>query len=166
MTWRWAYDGASIPADDAYKLGRAFDLDLGVLTGPGGIIRKTGTTFHLLGPHERRNIALRPGSSIVDVLQLASQYHEAGRRKELIELLAATGTSADPCFWALGSAIAQALPDGDRERTMLLGLTANRESLESAAQQPRPVETPTLFGNRTPSMFGDDPPTLFEGSKP
>ena len=27
LTWRWAYDGEAIPADEAYKLGRAFDLD-------------------------------------------------------------------------------------------------------------------------------------------
>ena len=26
LTWRWAYDGDAIPADEAYKLGRAFDI--------------------------------------------------------------------------------------------------------------------------------------------
>jgi putative DNA methylase len=164
LTWRWAYEGAPIPADDAYKLARAFDLDLGTLASPGSILRKAGSTFHLLGPDERRDIKLRPGSSLVDVLQVAAQLHEAGRRKELIGLLAESGFSTDPGFWALGSAIAQALPDGDREKTMLLGLTANRASLATAAQSSRPVEVPSLFGNKTPSMFGDDPPTLFEGS--
>jgi len=166
LTWRWAYDGAAIPADDAYKLGRAFDLDLNVLASPGNVLRKAGTSFHLLGPHDRRGIELGPGSSLVDVLQVAAQYHESGRRKELVQLLGDSGVSADPGFWALASAIAQALPDGDRERTMLLGLTANREAISAAAQNSRPMETPSLFGTRTPSMFGDDPPTLFEGRKP
>ena len=26
LTWRWAYNGESIPADEAYKLERALDL--------------------------------------------------------------------------------------------------------------------------------------------
>jgi hypothetical protein len=163
LTWRWAYDGEAIPADEAYKLGRAFDIDFADLTKPEGLVKKTGDTFYLLGPQDRRNVKVAPGSSLVDVLQVACQLHDAGQRKELVDLLGATGAGTEPGFWALGSAIAQALPDGDREKTMLLGLTANREALATAAQQSRPMETPSLFGNKTPSLFGDDPPTLFEG---
>lgn len=166
LTWRWAYDGEAIPADEAYKLGRAFDIDFADLTKPEGLVKKTGDTFHLLGPQDRRNVKVATGSSLVDVLQVACQLHDAGRRKELVELLGATGAGTEPGFWALASAIAQALPDGDREKTMLLGLTANRETLAVAAQHSRPTEVQSLFDNRTPSMFGDDPPTLFEGSTP
>jgi len=166
LTWRWAYDGEAIPADEAYKLGRAFDLDFADLTRPDGIVKKTGDMFHLLGPQDRKNVKIGPGSSLVDVLQVACQLHDAGRRSELVELLGATGAGTEPGFWALGSAIAQALPDGDREKTMLLGLTANQETLTSAAQNSRPMEAPSLFAIETPSLFGDDRPTLFEGSKP
>lgn len=165
LTWRWAYDGEPIPADEAYKLGRAFDIDFAELTRPDGLVKKTGDTFHLLGPQERKTVKVAPGSSLVNVLQAACQLHDAGRRKELVDLLGSTGAGTEPGFWALGSAIAQALPDGDREKTMLLGLTANQETLAAAAQHSRPIEMPSLFGNTTPSIFGDDPPTLFEGSK-
>lgn len=166
LTWRWAYDGEAIPADEAYKLGRAFDIDFADLTNSDGLVKKTGDTFHLLGPQDRRNVKVATGSSLVDVLQVACQLHDAGRRKELVDLLGATRAGTEPGFWALASAIAQALPDGDREKTMLLGLTANQEVLAAAAQHSRPTEVQSLFGNRTPSMFGDDPPTLFEGSTP
>jgi len=165
LTWRWAYDGEAIPADEAYKLGRAFDLDFSEMAGSDGMIEKAGDKFTLLGPDERRSVAIEPGASLVDVLHAACQLHDAGRRDELASLLSASGASNEPGFWALASAIAQALPDGDRERTMLLGLTGNREAIEQAAKRAEPVaDMPSLFGTRNPSLFGDEDPTLFDRS--
>ena len=54
LTWRWAYLTASIPADEAYKLERAFDVDLGHLCRPGGFARQSGSNFSLLGPRSAR----------------------------------------------------------------------------------------------------------------
>ena len=53
---------------------------------------------------------------------------------------------AEPSFWAAGRALAQTLPDGAKERTMLLGLTGNREALaEAAAKTTTSIEELTLF---------------------
>lgn len=149
LTWRWAYDGEAIPADEAYKLGRAFDLDLTDLARPGDFIAKTGDSFRLLAPHERKDPKLATTPSLIDVLHLAARYHDAGRRNELAELLGATGMGAEPGFWATASAISESLPDGDRERTMLLGLTGNRDLLAQAAARHvgTTVEELTLFGD-------------------
>jgi hypothetical protein len=133
LTWRWAYQTAAIPADEAYKLERAFDVNIGRLAGPSGLARRAGSTFALLGPHERRRIRLSAAPSLVDVLHLACQLHDAGRRKDLEELLGATGAGTEPAFWAMARALAETLPDRDRERTMLLGLTGNRDALAAAA---------------------------------
>ncbi len=165
LTWRWAYDGESIPADEAYKLGRAFDLDFQELARPGGMIKKSGDTFTLLDPQDRRDIPLGSGASLVDVLHVACQLHDQGRRKELADLLGESRAGTEPGFWALAAAVAETLPDGNRERTMLLGLTANREALEAAASHTRAADTPSLFGpGRTPPMFGVHQPDLSEGS--
>src|SRR5438105_8192182 len=43
LTWRWAYLTASIPADEAYKLEKAFDVDLGDLSRPSGFARRAGS---------------------------------------------------------------------------------------------------------------------------
>lgn len=133
LTWRWAYDGEPIPADEAYKLGRAFDIDLTELARPGDLIAKTGDSFKLLGPHERKNVKIAAIPSPIDVMHAAAQFHDAGRRNELEELLGTTGMGGEPGFWAAATAIAQSLPDGNRERTMLLGLTGNRDQLVQAA---------------------------------
>jgi len=39
----------------------------------------------------------------------------------------------EPSFWAMARALAEILPDGNKERTMLLGLTGNRDALSMAA---------------------------------
>jgi putative DNA methylase len=133
LTWRWAYDGDAIPADEAYKLGRAFEIDLADLARPGDLISKTRDSFQLLAPHERKDIKLSATPSLIDVLHLAARYHDTGRRSELAELLGATGMGSEPGFWATATAIAESLLDGNRERTMLLGLTGNKEQLTQAA---------------------------------
>jgi putative DNA methylase len=149
VTWRWAYDGLPIPADEAYMLCRAFDADLDDLTRSNGLVKKQGSgkdlQYRLLGPDDRRKIELGPAPSLVDVLHIACQLHDQGRRNELAELLGATGAGNEPGFWAMTTAIAEALPDGDRERTLLLGLGGNREGLsEAAARHTGPVEALTL----------------------
>jgi hypothetical protein len=82
-------------------------------------------------------------------MHLAAQFHDAGRRNELAELLGATGMGSEPGFWATATAIAESLPDGNRERTMLLGLTGNKEQLAQAAAKHvgTSVEELTLFGD-------------------
>lgn len=146
LTWRWAYLTASIPADEAYKLERAFDVDLSHLSRPGGIVKQLGSNFSVLGPHERKNIRIGPSPTLVDALHAACQLWDTGRRKELEELLAATGMGATPTFWSAARALAQCLPESERERTMLLGLEGNRDNLaEAASKLNTRVEELTLF---------------------
>lgn len=146
LTWRWAYLTAAVPADEAYKLERAFDVDLGGLAHPGGLAKQTGSNFALLGPHERKGLRLSIAPPIVDVLHVACQLWDAGRRRELEAVLGATGAGVEPGFWAMARALAEVLPDGNKERTMLLGLTGNRDALsEAAVRSTATVEELTLF---------------------
>ena len=146
VTWRWAYLTASIPADEAYKLEKAFDVDLGILCGPRGFARQAGSSFTLLGPQDRKGIKLSASPPLIDVLHLACQLWDVGRRRELEGVLGATGMGAEPGFWSMARALAEVLPDGDRERTMLLGLTGNRDALaQAAARSQRPLRNSTLF---------------------
>jgi putative DNA methylase len=146
LTWRWAYLTAAIPADEAYKLERAFEVDFGQLTGPNGFAHQSGSNFSLLGPHERKGLKLSVSPSLIDVLHLACQLWDAGRRRELETLLGATGMGTEPGFWATARALAEILPDGSKERTMLLGLNSNRDALsEAAAKSTASIDELTLF---------------------
>jgi putative DNA methylase len=146
LTWRWAYLTGSIPADEAYKLEKAFDVDLGHLCRPRGFARQSSSNFTLLGPQDRRGLKLSASPPLIDVLHLACQLWDAGRRRELEEMLGATGMGVEPGFWALARALAEILPDDNRERTMLLGLTGNRDALsQAAARSTTTFEELTLF---------------------
>jgi adenine-specific DNA methylase len=146
LTWRWAYLTATIPADEAYKLEKAFDIDLGHLSRAGGFARQSGSNFSLLGPQDRKGLRLTASPSLIDVLHLACQLWDAGRRRELEELLGATGMGVEPGFWAAASLLAEVLPEGNRERTMLLGLSGNRDALtQAAAKSTMTIEELTLF---------------------
>jgi hypothetical protein len=133
LTWRWAYLTASIPADEAYKLEKAFDVDLGHLCRSGGFAQQSGSNFNLLGPQERKGLKLSTAPALIDVLHRACQLWDEGRRRELEAVLGATGMGVEPGFWAMARALAEVLPDGNKERTMLLGLTGNRDALSQAA---------------------------------
>jgi hypothetical protein len=146
LTWRWAYGSAALPIDEVFKLERAFDVDVDQLASGSGLVRRNGSTVTLLGPQDRRDLELSNSPALVDVLQLACRLWDAGRRNDLETVLSATGMASEPSFWAAATALAEVLPDGDKERTMLLGLTGNRDRLaQAAAGRDQSLERMVLF---------------------
>jgi adenine-specific DNA methylase len=159
LTWRWAYNGESIPADEAYKLERALDVDLSALVGHDGVAEKSGSSFALKGPEDRKGLKLGTSPLMIDVLHHACNLWDSGRRKELEQALADTGMGASTAFWSLARALAEVLPEGNRERTMLLGLTGNMDALSEAAAKaatPRFEQQALNWdGSAQPKMFTD-----------
>ena len=146
LTWRWAYGRLALPMDEVFKLERAFDVDVDELASRDGLIRRNGSTVTLLGPQDRRDLELSSSPAMVDVLHMACRLWDAGRRSDLETVLAATGMAGEPGFWAAATALAEVLPDGDKERTMLLGLTGNRDRLAQAAgERDQAFERMVLF---------------------
>jgi putative DNA methylase len=145
LTWRWAYGAARIPVDEAQKLGKAFHIEVDELGGVDGLAETSRESYGLRGPDERKRIPLGPIPAMVDVLQLACQLHDSGRRRELAELLASTGSAEETAFWATARAIAESLSDGNRERTMLVNLLGGREQVVAAAREAQPSEAMRLF---------------------
>jgi putative DNA methylase len=146
LTWRWAYGAEAIPVDEAQKLGKAFRVDVTDHDGPDGLVAKKGSNYVLNGADVRRKIALAASPAIIDVLQLACRVHDSGRRREAAELLGATGLAQVSIFWASARAIAECLPDGNRERTMLVNFLGGRDGVvEAAAQSTTALEELRLF---------------------
>jgi putative DNA methylase len=103
------------------------------MSGPTGFVRRSGSSFSVLGPHERKGLKVSTSPLLIDVLHICCQLWDAGRRKELEEVLGATGLGVEPSFWGTARALAETLPDGSKERTMLLGLTGNRDAITEAS---------------------------------
>lgn len=147
VTWRWAYLTVPIPDDEAIKLSRAFSVRLDDITRPGGMAQQRGKTFTLLGPHERKDIRLRPDSPIIDVLHVVTQLWDGGRIAEAVEVLAASGFGGTPGFWNIARTIGELLPEGDRERTMFQSLTTSQDRLaaDAAKHHGASMDALTLF---------------------
>jgi hypothetical protein len=145
LTWRWAFGAARIPVDEAQKLGKAFNVEANELNGVDGLIETARDTYALRGPDDRRRIKLGVSPSLIDVLHVSSKLFEQGRRKELAEILASSGFAEEPAFWAAARAIAESLPDGDRERILLVNLLGGESQTIEAARRAAPTEALRLF---------------------
>jgi adenine-specific DNA methylase len=158
ITWRWAYGTASLPMDEVFKLEKAFDIDIDALSAGDGLVRRNGSTVTLVGPQDRHDLELSSSPALVDVLHMACRLWDVGRRSDLETILAATGMAGEPSFWAAATALAEVLPEGDRERTMLLGLTGSRDRLTQAAGERDPAyESMVLFEDGQLSLGTAEP---------
>ena len=142
VSWRWAYLTVPIPDDEAIKLSRAFSVSLDDARLAGGMIHRAGKKFSLLGPHQRRDLRIRPDSPVIDFLHLAAQLWDAGRSSDVVDLLAWSSHGDAPGFWDLARVLSELLPEGERERTMYQSLTTSQERLSrQAAEQANRVFT-------------------------
>ena len=133
VSWRWAYLTVPIPDDEAIKLSRAFSVSLDDARLAGGMIHRAGKKFSLLGPHQRRELRIRPDSPVIDFLHLAAQLWDSGRSGDVVDLLAWSGHGDAPGFWDLARVLSELLPEGERERTMYQSLTTSQERLSRQA---------------------------------
>ena len=147
VSWRWAYLTVPIPDDEAIKLSRAFSVSLDDTRLAGGMIHRAGKKFSLLGPHQRRDLQIRPDSPIIDFLHLAAQLWDSGRSADVVDLLAWSGHGDAPGFWDLARVLSELLPEGERERTMYQLLTTSQERLsrQAAAQADRVFAQGEMF---------------------
>ncbi|MCX7680466.1 MAG: hypothetical protein N2508_00615, partial [Anaerolineae bacterium] len=155
LLWRWTYNHARVPFDDARKLAAAVGMELTEHWGPGGLVAKEGEYVRVRPPWERardpRFVARAAGEArgasmvtvtskvtvtMVDALHWALALWDANRIADLQEHLAAT-FGENEVFWQVVQAVADALPEGDRERALLQGLLYGRQHYVRGPRQLR-----------------------------
>jgi len=149
LLWRWTYNNARAPFDDARKLGQAVGVEVTEHWGRGGFIKKEKEYIRVLGPRAREKHLLEgrdadslgPSAMMIDVLHRCLLLWQRSDRKAIGEVLMATGYGAKDIFWQVAQAISEVLPEGDKERQLLQGFLYGRQQYEAAAK----VEQRTLF---------------------
>ncbi|MCD5408790.1 hypothetical protein LR090_06190 [Candidatus Bipolaricaulota bacterium] len=124
LLWRWSYGRGLVPYDEARKLSQSMGVDLEQLVRQG-LVKKNGSYMRLLGPKDRPALPKAP-EHMIDALHQAALYWEQGKERELEEVLAGQFGAQEP-FWQVAQAIAETLPDGDKERQLLHGLLSRRD---------------------------------------
>jgi len=137
LLWRWTYNHARVPFDEASKLARAVGAEISDLWSRSGFVQKDKEYVRVLGPRERardeRFMERERYNTLVDALHKASLLWEQNHREALGQHLAqyASGDT----FWRVAQAISDVLPEGDREKQLLQGLLNVRGRTGSLPRQ-------------------------------
>ena len=132
LLWRWTYNSAKLPFDDARKLSQAVGIELTEYWNKG-FVKKEKELIRVLSATERgSNFLKQAPENMVDVLHQALLMWSKNDRKGISELLSHTGHVANDDFWRLAQAISEVLPEGDREKQMLQGFLYGKESYGKA----------------------------------
>jgi adenine-specific DNA methylase len=126
LLWRWSYGQKNLEFDEARKLAQARGVDLELLSRKGLVRIQRGIT-RLLPPEDRERWPERP-QTMIDALQRAAVFWMRGQEKELDELLENTYGHLE-AFWQVAQAIAETLPEEEKERRLLHGLLGHRKAV-------------------------------------
>ncbi|QUV82879.1 DUF1156 domain-containing protein [Chloracidobacterium sp. D] len=133
LLYRWTYNHARVPFDEVRKLAQGIGVELATLWGEGGLVEKQKEYIRLPLPLERarsRNFAGKTGfDTLIDAMHYAVWLWEQNEPKRLKEHLGLT-YGDNEIFWQVAQAIAEVLPDGDKEKQLLQGLLYGRKSYQ------------------------------------
>jgi adenine-specific DNA methylase len=125
LLWRWTYNNTRVPFDEARKLATAVGTELTSLWNGGNLVSKEKEYVRVLGPKDREKdtkfMRQENFRTMVDALHRAVLYWERNEREKLKEHLSRT-YGANDSFWQVAQAIAEVLPEGDKEKQLLQGL--------------------------------------------
>jgi hypothetical protein len=122
--------------DDALRIAKAEGVNLDRLADQDTFIKKTRKYIYVHGPQDRN--AVQQVNNMVDAMHLACTMWEQGRGKDQIgKMLAKHGYSQSPSFWQFCQAIAECLPEGNKEKQWLERMLMSKDQyqqMESAGE--------------------------------
>jgi adenine-specific DNA methylase len=130
LLWRWMFGNAKVRFDDAIKLSRPLGVELTSLWD-GGFVKKEKEFVRVLNPIERvkdKTFMRRKPTTMIDVLHRCLILWEKGSREQIKELLNETGYAKNEMFWQTAQAIAEVLPEGDKEKQLIQGLLYGKDT--------------------------------------
>jgi hypothetical protein len=130
VLYRWNYGGARVHFDDARKLAQSCSIDLTREWGRRRFIKKEKEFIRVLGPQDRNTKEIRDTSELIDILHRVLLLWEKSRRDEMVELLRESGYGESEAFYRVAQAISETLPIESKEKKLLDGFLAGRESLK------------------------------------
>jgi putative DNA methylase len=145
LLYRWTYNHARVHFDEARKLAQGAGVELTSLWEAGGLVEKDKEYVRLPMPMERARyphfVKRTHFATMIDALHYAAWLWEQNDQTRLQDHLAAT-YGGNEIFWQVAQAIAEVLPQNDKEKQLLQGLLYGRRSLQSA----RDKQAGSLFG--------------------
>jgi adenine-specific DNA methylase len=122
VLWRWAYGNADVPFDDARKLAQALGAEPDELLSKKGMLNKKGDKVSMFEPWDRKDEYLgepKHGmpAPMVDVIHRACKLID--KNEDISKFIEESGYAKDESIKKVIQAIAEILPEGDKERRLL-----------------------------------------------
>jgi len=129
LLWRWTYNSAKVPFDDARLLAQAIGMEITDQWGTG-FVKKDKELVSVSGPKERDRSFLEREKfdNMVDVLHACLLWWEQNNRKAISQVLEKSGYRESNSFWQMAQAVSEILPDGNKEKQMIQGFLYARSS--------------------------------------
>jgi putative DNA methylase len=138
LLYRWTYNHARVPFDEARKLAQSVGVELERLWGEGGLVQREKEYVRVPTPLQRAkstNFTRKTKfETMMDALHYAVWLWDQNERKRLLDHLLKTYGS-DEIFWQVAQAIAEVLPEEDEEKRLLQGLLHGWRSPQKDTQQ-------------------------------
>jgi putative DNA methylase len=130
LLWRWTYNSAKVHFDDARKLAQAVGIEITEQWG-NGFIKKDKEFISVSDAKERgvKFLETEKFENMIDVLHACLLCWEQNKKKAIQGILEETGNLSNNAFWQVAQAIADVLPEGEKEKQMLQGFLYGKEGL-------------------------------------
>lgn len=146
VLWRWEYGEVRAPFDEARKLAQSCGIDLAQKwAARKGFIVKEKQFVRVLGPQMRTLEDLSNADELIDVLHRVlllwarppteSPPTENSHREEMLRVLRDSGFGDSEAFYRVAQAISETLSIESREKKLLDGFLAGRESVREQMKQ-------------------------------
>ena len=135
VLWRWEYGETRVPFDEARKLAQSCGVDLAQEWGGSSFIKKEKQFIRVLGPQMRTLDDLSGVDGLIDVLHYVLLLWERSQRDEMLQVLRDSGFGDTEAFYRVAQAISETLPIESREKKLLDGFLAGRESVREQMRQ-------------------------------
>ncbi|MFW9996238.1 MAG: DUF1156 domain-containing protein [Candidatus Odinarchaeota archaeon] len=128
VLWRWNFQEAKVPFDDAKKLAQSAGIDLEKEWNKG-FISKTKEYIRVIGPKDRDTKDIAMSNELIDVLHHVLLLWEKNKREEIISRLSQTYGKSE-MFYRIAQAISQTLSDESKEKKLLDGFLSGKEKIK------------------------------------
>lgn len=128
VLWRWNYQEAKVPFDEARKLAQSIGINL-EKEWNRTFIKKEKEYIRVIGPKERDIKDLEESEELIDVLHHTLLLWEKGDKKQILNKLSDTFGSSE-AFYRVAQAISQTLPMDSKEKKLLDGFLSGKEKIK------------------------------------
>lgn len=128
LMWRWNYEEARVPFDDARKLAQSAGIDLANEWNKG-FIEKHGELITVIGPDKREKKSLKNSKELIDILHLVCILWKEGKNDEMRLSLKKSGFGEGEAIYKISQAISHILSNNSPEKKMIDGFLAGKERI-------------------------------------